>query len=283
MKILAIGDFHGSFDKKFEALIKKEKIDVVVSVGDYPPFAYGKLWFKHCFGKDVDLWDVIGKKKYKELVTKDHYRGERVFKKLNELSVPVFTIFGNADYPKADDVMDMPRKKKNDWNFAENEYLDMGNRLKKYKNITRFDYSYAKLGEYVFIGMRGHSFPGRVKSKAYKKHRAILDKLFKKFNKENKAGKVIFVSHVPPKDTKIDKIGMHAHPKVAGTHRGSKLARRIIETHQPIIQLCGHVHESWGTDTIGKTLCVNTGAAHEGMGAIVILTEGKKPKVTFIK
>ena len=38
MKILAVGDFNGKFPKKYEDIIKREKIDVVISDGDYPPF-----------------------------------------------------------------------------------------------------------------------------------------------------------------------------------------------------------------------------------------------------
>ena len=64
MKILAIGDFHGKFPRKFEKLIKREKIDLVVSNGDFFPFIYRDLWFKHCYHTDVDLWEVIGRKKY---------------------------------------------------------------------------------------------------------------------------------------------------------------------------------------------------------------------------
>src|SRR3989344_1038750 len=104
IRILAIGDFHGKFNlEKFEKLIKKEKIDFVISVGDYPPFHYRKLWFKHCYGTDVELWEIIGKKKYNELVTKDLNYGESVLKKLDKLSVPVFSVLGNIDWPDADD------------------------------------------------------------------------------------------------------------------------------------------------------------------------------------
>ena len=62
MKILAIGDFHGKFPKKFERIIKKEKIGLVVSNGDYFPFHYRELWFKHCYRKETELWEVIGKR-----------------------------------------------------------------------------------------------------------------------------------------------------------------------------------------------------------------------------
>ena len=277
MKILAIGDFHGKFPKKLQKLANK--VDLVVSTGDYPPFHYRKLWFKHCYGKEIELWEIIGKKKYKKLVTEDYNRGEKVLKKLNKLSVPVFTTLGNIDYPSFNDVADLSKKiKKSMPNWDSKELF--GKRIKKYKNIKRFDYKYIKFKDLIFIGMRGHSFKGKVKSKAFKKHRAILDKLFKKFIKENKEGKVIFVSHTPPKDTKLDLISKKAHPKVAGTHGGSKLTRKIIESHQPSLSICGHTHESWGKDKIKKTLIVNTGSAADGKAAIIDID--KKIKVRFI-
>ena len=148
------------------------------------------------------------------------------------------------------------------------------------------DYSYTKFKDFIFIGARGHSFPGKVKSKAYKKHRKILENLFKKFGKENKEKKVIFVTHVSPYNTKLDLITSEdAHKKVKGKHYGSKLFRRIIDKYQPALALSGHFEESKGKQKIGKTLCVNAGAVHRGGGAIIEILENKKGKikVRFIK
>ena len=281
MKILAIGDFHGKFQKKWERLIRKEKVDVVASNGDFLPFHYRKLWFKHCFAKDVELWEVTGKKKYKGLILEDLRRGEDVLKKLDKLPVPVVTTLGNIDYSSPDDVKDIKKpsgKKLWGWD-RKNFFIE---RLKKYKNIKRVDYRFVRIGDFVFIGGRGHTIPGRVKSKAFKKHRAKLDKLFKKFGKENKDGRVIFLTHNMPYNMKLDKIGMKAHEMVRGKHYGSKMFRRIIEKHQPVVQIGGHIHESWGRQKLGKTMCVNTGAAHEGKAAVIEIV-GKKVKVKFIK
>ena len=221
MKILAIGDFDGRFPKKYLDIIKKEKIDLVVSDGDYPPFSIKKLFFKHVYGKeDVKLWEIIGKKKYQSMITTDLRKGEEVFKKLNKLKVPVFTVLGNHDYWVHDDVSDY-KSSKGEWNFEKDRHFFLVKKLKKYGNIKRFDYSYLKFGDYVFIGARGGSFPGHVKSKGYKKHRKILERLFKGFRKENKERKVIFVSHNVPYNTKLDKItAKDAHKKAKGKHYG---------------------------------------------------------------
>ena len=277
MKILAIGDFHGTFPKKFYKIIDKEKIDLVISNGDYPPFHYRKLWFKYCFGKDVQLWEVIGKKKAKELVIEDAKRAEVALKALNKLPIPVFTVLGNIDYPP-DDVVDFWNKKKNKipkWDRKES-FLKV---LKKYKNIQRFDYKALKFGNYVFIGMRGHSNPGRVKSKAFRKHMKILNKLFQKFKDNN----IIFVSHNIAYNTKLDKIGAKAHEKVRSKHYGSKLARRIIDRYHPLLHIGGHIHEGIGKQKIGRTWLVNPGSAHEGKATIIDIDEGKVKNVKFVK
>src|SRR3989344_7646948 len=215
MKILAIGDVHGEFPKKFERIIEKEGIDIVVSNGDYFPFHYRKLWFKHCYGKEIGLWDVIGKKTYKELVLKDLKDGEKALRKLNSLKVPVITVIGNIDYTRKADTVDY-KPKKNTWKWDEQDFFSPI--IKKYKNIKRFDYSYLRFDNFIFIGSYGGSSPGKVKSKSYRKHLKILEKLFKKFKKENKMGKVIFVSHNQPFNTKLDIIGQDAHKRVKGRH-----------------------------------------------------------------
>ncbi len=280
MKILVVGDFHGTFPKKFYKIIKKENIDLVVSNGDYPPFHYRKLWFKHCYGKDVELEEVIGKKKYDKLIKEDLRRAEIAIKKLNKLPVPIFTVLGNIDYPVADDVTDVEKiiGAKGMQFYKKETILGI---LKKYKNIKRFDYSYIKFKNYIFIGMRGHSAPGKPGSNAFRKHKKILDNLFARFRKENKKGKVIFVSHNVPYNTKLDKIGMKAHKLVRGKHFGSKLTRRIIDQYHPILAVGGHIHERVGKQKLGKTLVVNPGSAHEGKGAIAEI-DGKRIKVRFI-
>ena len=146
--------------------------------------------------------------------------------------------------------------------------MKVANLLKKYKNIQRVDYNSTRFGDFVFIGGRGHSAPGDVKSKGYKKHRDILEELFKKFRKENKQRRVIFLTHNVPYNTKLDLI---KHGIQKGKHFGNKMFRRIIDKHQPILHVGGHIHESCGTQKLGKTFCINSGAVHEGKGAIVEL------------
>lgn len=125
MKMLAVGDFNGKFPKKYGRIIKREKIDLLVVDGDYPPFSLKDEFFKYVYGKkDVDLWNFIGKKKYKKSVIEDHKKAEQVIKKLNHLPVPVFSALGNHDYSLPDDVSDVKKPRgKRFWKWVGKERI----------------------------------------------------------------------------------------------------------------------------------------------------------------
>jgi len=288
MKLLVVGDFHGKFPLKINSIIQKKKIDLVVSVGDYPPFSMGKIYFKYVYGhEEKNLWDkeILGKKKYIEMRSNDYKKGENVLKKLDKLSVKVVSVIGNHDRPLADDIMDI-RKPKDAWDWDWNSKDHFSKFMNRLSNVNKIDYSYFKFGDYVFVGGRGHSFPGRVKSKAYARSKRKLEKIFKRFSKENKEGKLIFVTHTPLYKTKLDLIkAKDAHKLAKNKHCGGKLFKRIVEKYQPILHLCGHVEESKGKDKVGKTISVNCGSIHHGEFAIVKIDDkkGKIKSVIFPK
>lgn len=286
MRILALSDFHGKFSSKIRKIIKKKKIDLVVSIGDYPPFSIKKDFFKYVFGKeDVNLWDFIGKKEYKRKVIHDLKKAEEVIKKLNALPVPVISILGNHDWHRADDINDLKKPKSKGWKWEWDSIDHIKKFILKFKNITLVNYSYTKFGDFIFIGGRGHSNPGRVKSKAFKKHKKILEKLFIKFKKENKERKVILLYHNSPYNTKLDKItDKKAHKLVKNKHYGSKMTRRLIDKYHPVLSLSGHIEESRGQQKLGRTLAVNIGSVYEGHGVIIDLTKKReKIEVKFLR
>lgn len=67
----------------------------------------------------------------------------------------------------------------------------------------------------------------------------------------------LFALHSPPRGTRCDMIGAHAHV-------GSRAIRAFIERRQPPLVLSGHIHESpristsW-RDRLGETITVNPG------------------------
>ena len=276
MKILAIGDFHGKFPVKLRKLAKD--VDLVVSVGDYCPFSNRDLFFKHCYHGDKELWEIIGKRGVKSGILKDLEAGKKTMKILNEIGVPVISVVGNIDYSREHDTYDEDQATfKRTWKWEMQDFFSP--MIKKFKNIHRFDYGCAKIDNVAFIGAYGNSFPGRVKSESFKKHRGILEKLFKKFGKDD----VIFVSHNVPYDCRLDEVRSREAPVEArGRHYGAKLVRRIIDKYQPILAIGGHFHENQGKCKIGRTLVVNPGEAGKGKCAIIDFNE-KKGRIKSIK
>jgi putative phosphoesterase len=79
-------------------------------------------------------------------------------------------------------------------------------------------------------------------------------------------GKMILVSHCPPKETKADQV-------MFGQHIGSSSVRKFVEKMKPMIVVSGHVHEAQGVDRIGPTIVVNAGPAKSGNYAIIDMNE----------
>jgi uncharacterized protein len=77
----------------------------------------------------------------------------------------------------------------------------------------------------------------------------------------------IFCPHAPPHGTACDRLAN-------GEHVGSTVVRAFVEREQPDLVLCGHIHESRGTDTIGRSRIVNPGPVPAGHYAVVDVGEG---------
>ncbi len=94
--------------------------------------------------------------------------------------------------------------------------------------------------------------------------------LSKGYEQVKGAQAMVLVSHTPPSGTGLD--------RARGTHVGSEKIREFIEERRPRLVLCGHVHESKGTDTIGDTVIVNPGMLKNGHALVDI---GPDIKVEF--
>jgi Icc-related predicted phosphoesterase len=77
----------------------------------------------------------------------------------------------------------------------------------------------------------------------------------------------IFCPHAPPHDTACDRLR-------SGEHVGSVVVRRLVEREQPDLVLCGHIHESRGTDELGATQIVNPGPVSSGHYVLVDVDGG---------
>lgn len=98
----------------------------------------------------------------------------------------------------------------------------------------------------------------------------------------------IFVLHTPPFNSNLDnviKLDTNLKPILIGGNPviipvGSKAVRKIIEEYQPLLALTGHIHESSGETTIGRTFCVNPGSEYSNgfMRAYLITFKGDEKK-----
>jgi Icc-related predicted phosphoesterase len=84
--------------------------------------------------------------------------------------------------------------------------------------------------------------------------------------------RAIFNIHVPPRDSSLDTafevdrdlryVTKGGRPHEIAT--GSSAVRQIIEETQPLLSLHGHIHESKGMTTIGRTVAINPGSDYGG-------------------
>jgi uncharacterized protein len=113
--------------------------------------------------------------------------------------------------------------------------------------------------------------------------RAMILEMIERLNRPENA---IFNIHVPPHDTALDqcpKLDEDLRPVSSGgnpvmTSAGSTAVRELIETHQPLLGLHGHIHEGRGIARIDRTVCVNPGSNYsEGVlnGSLIKLRQGE--------
>ena len=238
MNILALGDPHGKLPKNLDFLIKKNKIEVIICVGDIPPvpnaFRKGKInYFSEEFTKKAN-------KLFKGII-----------KKLCSYKKPVLILRGNM-------------------------YLT-GSRNKLTKNIfsNYKNLYYKKTGRLKIDGENFILFDMSFESYMYKKADSWMKRQFKlnssreiKLNKLLKDLKeVILISHAPP---------FGCLDKTKKGHRGSKIILRAIKKYHPKLVLCGHIHERKGKAKIGKTTIYNLGS--EGNYAIIDTDKNKLVK-----
>ncbi len=280
MKILAVSDFDNGFPKGLAKKLRKENPDVILTAGD---LCYGykirKIMFGH-YKSNVEWYDTIGRKKAKKLLLESVRHGNKVLKFLNSLDAPVFLVIGNNDRTGV-------KRKKKGWKFNQKDLFSP--LLKKYKNIIPIDLSGAKFEGFYLIGYgQSNSSPElpmykfqkeeltkkqlSKKLKDFKRCIKTLDKFFKKADPR----KTVFLVHNAPFNTKLDKITNKKAPKaVRGKHFGSLVARKIIEKYKPLLCVGGRMHEGFGVDKIGRTICVNNGATFESHYAIVDIKNNK--------
>lgn len=288
-KILVIGDFHGKISKKVFQRIISEKPDLIFSPGDFcGNEELAKLFFKHAYArKDEEIPKKIVKRieVLQEVAIRD---GFKVLKKLRSLNIPFFAIRGNWDpTPYGHDLAIKVDRRDRKW-FKRFQALQN----EKFKFV---DLDVLEFNDFVLVGGVASTAPLRLKKglkerlikkwflskkeaeeyvKIIKKNwnfrQKRFDENFKRALKLNKL--IIFMTHNSPYNTKLDIIG---HGSQKGQHYGSYQERLIIKNYKPHLVLCGHIHECFGKDKLGKSLIVNTGSIQDKHYATLEMVEGK--------
>ena len=89
------------------------------------------------------------------------------------------------------------------------------------------------------------------------------------YEKVKNAKYKIQITHMPPKDTRLDLT-------FTNLHVGSEAIRNFILNFNPNVAICSHIIESKGIDRLGKTILINPGRITEGyFGIIDLNTETK--------
>ena len=282
MKILVTGDFHGKFPKKLKAKIKKEKIDLIVGLGDYTDTSEMrklefKYWDKIKNSNLENFIELIGKIKYNKLMKKGNSSQFKILKELALFKKPIIAIYGNAD-------------------SLNNEIREFGleglENQCKILNIKLLKTNFKKINNFALAGFSGYCGvieKGFIKVDKNKKGEILNtnkkweNRLKKIFTKLKNYNNVIFIAHDVPYNY-FDKIHNKQSP-LNGKHIGDKYFTKYIKKYQPKLFLCGHRHEYQGFKKLGTTKIITTGPAYEGRAVVIEIDEkkGKVEKIRFIK
>jgi len=127
-------------------------------------------------------------------------------------------------------------------------------------NIENTSYTYKGMH---FIGLP--STPGMLRTKL-PNHTSIIDEI---------TTDTILVSHVPAHGYQ-DRVYI-------GMHAGSRDIRKILDEKQPLLHICGHVHENPGITKTDHTTIINASMGKRGAGALIEISKDKTVQASMLK
>jgi uncharacterized protein len=204
MRILALTDIHGAYDRVWQILRRESEYDVVVIGGDLTTLGTPQ-------------------------------EAEHAIRQFQECGKPLLVVSGNMDPPELDGTF-------------ESLGVSIDARGRIIDGVGFFGVSAAPLSP--------------LKTPYEISEEEIQRRAESGWQDARSAATFVFVPHAPPYNTNLDRT-------TSGRNVGSRAVREFIEIHKPHLVLCGHIHESWGKDTIGPTIMVNCGQAGKGRYAIV--------------
>jgi len=168
----------------------------------------------------------------------------KILAQLNDIPAPVLSVRGNTDLLRVENLF---------------EY---------FSNISPLHLKQVTIGGTPFVGVSG-CIPVPFSSRICLNQVQVMKKL-KSLIESNS----VLVAHPPPWGTLDEVFGRF--------HAGCRSLTKVIKMHQPMLMICGHIHEKPGSVFIGKTLVVNCTLGRNHAGAIIELDKGNNLKVEML-
>ncbi len=279
MKLLIIGDFHGRLSSNLASKIKKISPDIILSPGDFcGSKKLSQFFFDKIYGKKEEETSLVDILIYKALGLISLEAGRYLIRKIKSFGFPIFAIRGNWDpTPWGHDLTSK-------LNREDREEIKAFEKLEN-KKFSFVDMSFKEFDSFVLVGGASSSSSQRIKKKMverlmneenlsleeakenvvllkrnWDKRQELYDKNFKRaLEIRKKSGKkIIFLTHNCPYKTKLDRVKKGI---ARGKHCGSYQEKLVVQRYKPDFVFCGHIHEGFGVDRIGKSRIYNVGSA----------------------
>lgn len=159
-----------------------------------------------------------------------------VLNELSTVSIPIFFVPGNLDPLALQDQV-------------------------KIQHTTNLHGRSIEFNSYTFIGIGGSVYTP-FKTRFELSENEIQTLLYRIYDQLPVKSKHIIISHNPPYSTRLDVTS-------SGDHVGSKALREYIIKTQPLLVMCGHIHEAQSIDRLNDSLLINPGPLFDGYFGMV--------------
>lgn len=256
MRILAIGDLHGSLKKLKKVDVKD--VDLILLTGDLG---------KSDLAREMSLGNLVRRKKGLKEKEFSIRKRKRAFMEIFKSSVkvvrylsrfaPIYLIFGNVELLKSE-TRNYSKELGIRLPVLEDEFKKIkGVRIINNKLVHLSKCKIGGLGYFIDASWVKEFKPSNYQErlKTAKKGTGRVGKLLNYFG----PGLGILLCHQPPYGI-LDKVNFSGAPEGwNGKHAGSKAILDYIRRYQPKYVFCGHIHEGEGKEKVGKTEVYNLG------------------------
>jgi len=174
-----------------------------------------------------------------------NYRGaRRVVGELSRTSAPVLAVRGNTDPPRLEHF------------------------LERFPNTTSLHGKRVTVKGVDFTGVSG-TIPVPFRSRLRIRERRAREMIEPLVTRDS-----VLVAHPPPWGT-LDLV-------LGRFHAGCRALGEIIAIREPVLFICGHIHEAGGKALLGRTVVVNCSMGRNAAGAVIEIEKNLPPKVEIL-